>query len=165
MSELKVEHWINWYEAEKYPISIGFMGGWFGTRPDPNDHSKFPRSLFDASHRWKDYLAFLKEVDIERMKDQEMWLGRTLNYTLQEYAEAFRKEILSIGLWVGGDWHQHQGGVPLFSDGTVGSWSYRAWGDIMAAIWSEYYDKDYNYMDFYCCVDRNEKPKEDKDGG
>jgi hypothetical protein len=31
----------------------------------------------------------------------------------------------------------------------VATFSYRGWGDIMAAIWSEEENKDYNYMDFY----------------
>lgn len=39
--------------------------------------------------------------------------------------------------------------VPLFEDGTVATFSYRAWGDLMAAIWSTEENKDYCYMDFY----------------
>ena len=39
--------------------------------------------------------------------------------------------------------------MPLFSDGKVATFSFRGWGDLMAAIWSEAEDKDYGYMDFY----------------
>lgn len=39
-------------------------------------------------------------------------------------------------------------GCPVFSDGTVSRMSFRAWGDFMAAVWSEEEDKDYCYVDF-----------------
>lgn len=84
---------------------------------------------FSDGNRWKDY--------VENFADK----GR-------EYAEAIRKYIVEHDIKRGGDWHQREG-TPLFSDGTVASFSYRAWGDIMAAIWSEEEDQDYNYMSFY----------------
>ena len=46
--------------------------------------------------------------------------------------------------------------TPVFDDGTVGSFSFRAWGDLMAAIWNtEENTNKYSYMDFYmgCLVD------------
>ena len=55
----------------------------------------------------------------------------------------------------GGDWHQNDPkGVPVFNDGTVAMFSFRAWGDLMAALWAEHEDCDYSYMDFYmdCCI-------------
>lgn len=81
--------------------------------------------------RWKDYIDdYLDEV--------------------KPYAEAIRESVLQRGSLMTGDKHQHSAnGVPLFDDGKVGCFSYRAWGDIMAAIWSEKENKDYNYMDFY----------------
>lgn len=85
----------------------------------------------DAPHRWADYLARSGE-------------------TIAPYAEALRAEVLRLGLKKGGDWHQEDAqGVPLFSDGTVALFSYRAWGDFMAAVWSEAENRDYQYMDFY----------------
>ena len=40
-------------------------------------------------------------------------------------------------------------GVPKSDDDTVGLFSFRSWGDLMAAIWSEEEDKDYDYLNFY----------------
>ncbi len=37
----------------------------------------------------------------------------------------------------------------MFNDGTAGMFSFRAWGDLMAAIWAEHENRDYGYMDFY----------------
>lgn len=74
----------------------------------------------------------------------------------REYCEAFRKYILENCLKRGGDFHQEDAaGAPLFSDGTVGSFSYRGWGDFLAGVWSEAENKDYTYMDFYmdCLVE------------
>ena len=149
--QVEVVEWLEHGEDDDLPVSIGFMGGWFGTRPDPEDKSEFPGAVFDASHRWKDYLAYLAGMDEEKLKKpaDDGGLQRTLNYTLAEYAEAIRRAVLKDKLrWTGRE-HQ-QFGTPRFSDGTVGSFTFRAWGDIMAAIWSEEEDKDYNYMNFYC---------------
>lgn len=65
--------------------------------------------------------------------------------------EAIRESVIENGLKFGGDWHQYRGynGTPLFEDDTTGDFSFRAWGDLMAAIWSSEEDKDYCYMDFY----------------
>lgn len=61
-----------------------------------------------------------------------------------------RTQKRELGIREGGDWHQSDAcGCPVFSDGTTALFSYRAWGDIMAAIWSEHDGKDYGYMDFY----------------
>lgn len=70
------------------------------------------------------------------------------------YLEALRAEIVRLGIKRGGDWHQREG-VPVFSDGTVGHFSMRAWGDLCAAIWNTHNrvghiePRDYGYMDFY----------------
>lgn len=87
--------------------------------------------FFDDGMRWKDYI--------------EIWLDE-----VKPYAEAIRESVLQRGSLMTGDQHQRSAnGVPLFDDGKVGSFSYRAWGDLMAAIWSEAENKDYNYMAFY----------------
>lgn len=87
--------------------------------------------FFSKGMRWRDYISCFSEK-------------------IGEYAEAFRQYVLENEIKHGGDWHQsNEEGVPLFSDGTVGTFSYRAWGDIMAAIWSEEEGVDYEYMDFY----------------
>lgn len=64
------------------------------------------------------------------------------------HVEAIRAAILEGRIRRGGNWHQSRG-IPLFSDGTVAYFSFRAWGDLSAAVWSEAEDHDYSYMDFY----------------
>jgi hypothetical protein len=95
--------------------------------------------FFREGMRWKDYLEYTKlsEKDIE-------------------YANAIKDAVIELHVKHGGDWHQNSDeGVPLFSDNTVATFSFRAWGDIIAAIWAEYENKDYSYMDFYldCCME------------
>jgi hypothetical protein len=86
---------------------------------------------FQDGNRWGDYLEMLSPKEIP-------------------YYEVLRQEILKRELHEGGDWHQHSGeGVPLFSDDTVMTYSFRAWGDLLAAIWSTEYNEDFYYMDFY----------------
>lgn len=95
--------------------------------------------FFRNGMRWKDYI-------------------NCINDDYSTYYEALREEIISKALKQGGDWHQEDAhGAPVFSDGVTGSFSYRAWGDLMAAVWSEYEKKDYHYMDFYMqsLVDRD----------
>jgi hypothetical protein len=87
--------------------------------------------FFSDGMRWKDYI--------------EIWIDE-----VKPYAEAIRESVLQRGSLMTGDQHQYSAnGVPLFDDGKVGSFSCRAWGDLMAAIWSEAENKDYNYMAFY----------------
>ena len=85
---------------------------------------------FQNGYRFKDYLEEYDE-------------------SVHPYINAFREAVLEMKLKEGGDWHQNWDGTPKFDDGTVSTFSYRAWGDIMAAIWSTEENKDYNYMDFY----------------
>lgn len=67
------------------------------------------------------------------------------------YLKAIRDDVVAKGLRLTGEQHQHRpNGVPLFSDGTVSTFSYRAWGDLMAAIWNSAENTDqYEYMSFY----------------
>lgn len=73
---------------------------------------------------------------------------RGFNPDVAAHYEALRSDIVSRNIWKAGDWHQDEG-TPVFSDGWVGSFSFRAWGDLMAAIWSTELDRDFCYMDFY----------------
>lgn len=94
--------------------------------------------FIESGDRWKDYIAASPEEHVP-------------------FYESLRREILRKGLKRGGDWHQSDPkGVPVFDDGTVGMFTFRAWGDLMAAVWAEYEDRDYSYMDFYmeCCISR-----------
>ena len=87
--------------------------------------------FFKKGMRWIDYIG--------RIKDD-----------VKPYAEAIKISVIKRGSLLTGDDHQYSSiGVPLFDDNTVATFSYRAWGDLMAAIWSEEENKDYTYMDFY----------------
>jgi hypothetical protein len=95
------------------------------------DHCGGLGGWFSKGHRWPDYLdKFSQET--------------------QPFLEAIRSSVLARELKLTGEDHQNgENGVPLFSDGSVGCFSYRAWGDLMAAIWSTALDKDMDYMQFY----------------
>jgi hypothetical protein len=70
---------------------------------------------------------------------------------MRPYALALRDAIVRSGRKTTGCEHQtRQDGVPVFSDGTVSTFSYRAWGDIMAAVWNSAENTQrYSYMSFY----------------
>jgi len=94
--------------------------------------------FIESGDRWKDYIAAGPEEHVP-------------------FYESLRREILRKGLKRAGDWHQSDPkGVPVFDHGTVGMFTFRAWGDLMAAVWAEHEDRDYSYMDFYmeCCISR-----------
>lgn len=88
---------------------------------------------FSKGQRWSDYLDAYKP---EYHKDLEV----------------LRASILKNNIRVTGGEHQSQysESVPVFPDGTAATYSMRAWGDLMAAVWSTHDNKDYSYMDFYC---------------
>jgi hypothetical protein len=66
------------------------------------------------------------------------------------YFEAIRESVIERGHWIDGGRHQQcDEGVPLFEDGTVGSFSFRAWGDLMAAIKESVDHQRHDYMEFY----------------
>lgn len=122
---MKVVDWISEEASADKETAIGGMGGWFGTKPGEGEEH------WNAGHRWKDYIEALREE-------------------FRPYAEAIRESVLERGIRYTGEDHQNRDdGVPLFEDGKVGSFTWRAWGDIMAAIWSEKENKNYTYMDFY----------------
>lgn len=83
--------------------------------------------------------------------------GMRFNDYLEQFSEEGQKlvkqlqdSIIKERIWIGGDGHQlGDECVPMWPDGTVATYSYRAWGDLMAAVWSTEHDKDYNYMSFY----------------
>lgn len=123
---MKVVGWTSYEKAEHMQESFGGMGGWF--------NADLKSGNWNVGHRWRDYL--------ERICGSDK--------VLRARAEALRTAIHERRLWEPGDWHQDaHDGVPIFDDMTVAAFSYRAWGDLLAAIWSEHFDRDYNYMDFY----------------
>ena len=87
--------------------------------------------MMTAEMRWADYIA-----DIDP--------GYAAHH------EALRAAILARGLRRGGDWHQNApDGLAVFDDGAIGTFTFRAWGDLMAAVWSGVDGRGYGYMDFY----------------
>lgn len=126
---MKVVDWISYEEADEKEEAVGGMGGFFNsglifTKDRGYDETE------PVGQRWKDYADTWKEE-------------------VQPYIEALKEEIVGKEIKRGGFWHQHSGeGVPVFEDGKVAIFSMRAWGDLLAAIWSEVEDKDYCYADF-----------------
>lgn len=120
---IKVKEWIDYQKSSTYADApCGGMGGWFGKSKDG----------WDAGHRWKDY--------IEKYKEEA-----------RPYLEAIRESVIENGIRYTGQEHEDRtDGTPLFNDETVAIFSFRGWGDLMAAIWSEKENKNYCYMDFYC---------------
>jgi len=86
--------------------------------------------FFEEGMRWKDYLAAFDEK-------------------VHPYLEAARKSAVKNRIKVTGAQHQWDGITPVFSDGRYFAMTYRAWGDFMAAVWSEEENSDKSYMDFY----------------
>ena len=85
----------------------------------------------EKGQRWSDYVA-------------------DLNARWRPHFEALRADILARHIRRGGDWHQSDPeGVPVFDDGCIVPLSFRAWSDLMAAIWATEEGRNYGYMDFY----------------
>lgn len=87
---------------------------------------------FGKEKRWPDYLEkFKKEA--------------------RPMLEELRKSIIENNIRCTGEEKQENGWnvVPLWSNGKVDTYSWRAWGDLMAAVWSSKDNKDYCYTDFY----------------
>lgn len=125
---MKVTEWISPERAESLTESFGGMGGWFGSGKDENG-----AHVWNAPHTWADYLDHFKPE-------------------AHPYAEALRRAIVERRVWECGDWHQNSDdGTPMFEDGTYASFSFRAWGDLLAAVWTEQLGRQYCYMDFYYC--------------
>jgi hypothetical protein len=110
--------------------------------------------------RWVDELetAGLAEAPVGGLGG---WFGLKQPNTWQDYLDswkepahpyiyALRASIVERGIRWGGDWHQEaDDGTPVFSDGTVAEFSYRGWGDLLAAIWSDEDGQAYSYVNFY----------------
>jgi hypothetical protein len=87
---------------------------------------------FDQANTWQDYL--------------DSWKPE-----VHPYIEAVRDSVIESGRWITGQQHQDDDdGTPLFEDGKVVALSFRAWGDLMAAIATYNDGKPHNYMEFYC---------------
>jgi hypothetical protein len=93
-------------------------------------------------------------------RDAGGWVGGWFKKGMRwnEYAEhvthpaayALRDSIVANCVWCSGEEHaiSNQKLRPVV-DGVEYRLSWRAWGDLMAAVWSTALDNDYSYMDFY----------------
>lgn len=128
---MKVKDWISSQEIEEKGYKenrLGGLGGWF------NGHYMHDKSKVGVikDHTWEDYLDVWKD---ELMK---------------EYAIALKESILERELKYTGNDHQNAlDGIPLFDDDTYSSFSFRAWGDLMAAIYTTP-ENPLTYMEYYC---------------
>jgi hypothetical protein len=126
MDRITVVAWISDDDTGEREVALGGWGGWFGFDREENDEKRGK-----VHHRWKDYVEDLPPECVP-------------------YAEALREACVKHNIRITGLQHQNEAnGVPVFSDGKIGSFSFSAWGDLMAAIWSEAENRDHNYMDFY----------------
>jgi hypothetical protein len=85
-------------------------------------------------------------------KEGMRWPAYLAGYapTWHPYVEAIRHAIIEGQVWAGGDWHQYSPhGVPIVAGGHFMSCGFRSWGDLMAAVWSSAFDRDFSYLDFY----------------
>jgi hypothetical protein len=75
---------------------------------------------------------------------------RSLKDEAKPYAEAIKDDVLRTDRFITGEQHQYSdSGVPIFEDGKIGSFSYRGWADLMAAIATLKDGKGHHYMEFY----------------
>jgi len=104
--------------------NLGGWGGWFNAHYI-HDKDKVGK---EPDHTWEDYLNELPD-------------------DAKPYAIALKEYIVENGIKHCAPWHQSIG-VPLFEDNTYSTFSYRAWGDLMAAIYTTP-EKPLTYMEFY----------------
>ncbi len=98
--------------------------------PEDGEEMGWWGGFFSAGMRWTDYL---EEIDAD----------------IHPYLEAARSAALAHEIKATGYQHQYDRITPVFSDGKYFALTFRAWGDFMAAVWSEAEDRNYSYMDFY----------------
>lgn len=121
MDELKVTDWIE-FGSGREEAPIGDSGGCFNSNLVHKKEE--PTTMV-----WQDYLDI---HDVEAYP----------------YLNALKKEIESNNLHISADDHQYRKKVPLFSDGKVGEFTLRSWGDLMAAIYSTK-QKPISYVEYY----------------
>lgn len=128
--DISVVSWVSFDEGIKIGnfIRLNF-GGWFGINDEKQYTDK--KCNFKERHRWCNY--------VDRTFESTKSLCE-----MRAYLEAVRSSIINKYVSVDnarkhtGVYHQKANdGAPMFSDGKVGLFSRNAWGDLMAAIWTE----------------------------
>lgn len=83
------------------------------------------------------------------------------NKELSRAISVLKEEIINKGYCFSGNDHQYSStGVPIFSDGTCLKMSMRAWGALMAMVYSDIEGINLSYIDFYMDTFRNKKAPE-----
>lgn len=114
------------------------------------EHAFFVSGGWVDGHSWSEYLEHMLASD-------DAGPGSL------PYLEALRREVLSRRLFISGEDHQDwRFGTPVFSDGKVANFTWRAWGDFMAAVWSEAF-QGLGYMQFYMSGPPSWAPRQDYD--
>lgn len=142
--KVKVIDWINYNDASNYKDNnLGGMGGWF------NSH---------LIHGYKNKFEFDdlgKPISITKIPAEKCNLDTFEDYLnefeeeLHPYILALKEEIINNNIQLTGEQHQHSSnGVPIFNDGTCSTFSYRSWGDLMAAIYTSE-EIPLTYMKYY----------------
>ena len=85
----------------------------------------------------------MNQVDLIKYLKSHDLIARVGNHETLESAKALEQR--GIVKHIGDD----DEGTPLFSDGTIGLFSFRAWGDLMAAISQSVDGKPRSYMSWY----------------
>lgn len=87
---------------------------------------------FTDGMRWEDYLS-------------------RCDPSVHHRLESLRQAIIEHDIRCTGAQHTDEGDgcIPLYEDGTITIYSWRGWGDLMAAVWSSHDNKDYHYMEFF----------------
>src|ERR1700733_6780739 len=119
---MHVDKWITYADADgKDENGLGGWGGWFGY---DNSQGAQGDPWRTAHHRWSDYLD---NFDPE----------------IHPMLEELRGSIIANKIRCTGCEPQFgDAAVALWSNGKVDTYSFRAWGDLMAAVWSTEDDKD-----------------------
>lgn len=152
IEEVRVVDWVD-YDTD-HEESIGGLGGWFNAHMIHGPRKINYRANGAAKIRWQ-YCLY----DRLPPRLQRFWINLMNSHTWEDYLQALpmrerpyarglRSAILSEEIRITGDRHQNDGWTPLFADGTVGRFSYRSWGDLMAAIYTTK-KEPLTYMAFY----------------
>lgn len=111
-------------------------------------------------------MKILKWISYEEAKSKQVsvgglggWFGKgdtwetylaTWGIETASYIVAIKDSVLRArGIVYGNEHQDDEQGVPLFEDDTVGSFTFRAWSDLMAAIATINDGPVHVYMDFY----------------
>ena len=140
MKKITFDKWVNY--NDDYPENeLGGLGGWFNSHYVRGYKEEF---IYDK----KGKIVGVEKIDKDDVLDNtfEDYLNK-FSEDIHPYILALRDEIISKDHRFTAPLHQTVM-TPLFSDGTVSRFSYRAWGDFMAAVYTTE-ENPIDYMEYY----------------